>query len=228
MKIHLPLMLVLLLALVAPVRAAGPYLHGALDPIALLPPPTVLHSAEDRADRDNAFRVYSTRTPADVARSKAEHKVTPFAFAGVIGPWLKPGRFPRLEALFAEIEREQKPLLDAGKNRWQRPRPYLDDPVRFSEPGDPEPTFAYPSGHATRGALQALILAEIFPRQRDALIEEGRLIGWTRVEVGVHTPQDIYAGRVLGQALAQAFLRDPAFQRDLAEVKAEVAAGKSP
>jgi acid phosphatase (class A) len=208
---------------VSTVQAAGPYLHG-FDPIALLPPPPALHSTEDVADRDATFRIYSARTPDDVARGKAEHKVTLFAFAPAIGPNLKPGRYPQLEALIKEVDEEAKPVIDGGKSHWGRPRPNVDDPARFSDPGDPEKSPGYPSGHSTRGTLFALVLAEIFPGQREAILEKGRLIGWTRVEIGVHTPMDIYAGRVLGQALAQAFLRDPAFQQDLAAVKAEVAA----
>jgi acid phosphatase (class A) len=215
----------LCLALVAPLRAAGPYLHG-VDPLILLAPPTVLHTPEDVADRDSAFQVYRARIPEDVARAKAEHKVTPYAYAAAIGPFLKPGKFPKLDAMFKDLDLEAKKVSDAGKNHWKRLRPYVQDPTRFSEPGDPEDSFAYPSGHSTRGTAFALILAEIFPEQRDAILEKGRLIGWTRVEVGVHTPQDIYAGRVLGQAIAQALLRDPAFQQDLAAVKAEVAAGR--
>ena len=67
---------VLLTQAAAGVRAAGPDLHG-VDPLTLLPPPTALHSPEDAADRDSAVQVYSARTPADVARAKAEHTVTP-------------------------------------------------------------------------------------------------------------------------------------------------------
>jgi acid phosphatase (class A) len=215
----------LLVLACAGVQAASPYLHG-VDALTLLPPPTVLHTAEDTADRDSAFQVYRSRTPEDVTRAKAEHKVTPYAYAVAVGPFLKPGKFPRLDAMFQELELEVKPVIDAGKNHWKRLRPYVQDPARFSEPGDPENSFGYPSGHATRGTVFGLILAEIFPEQRDAILEKGRLIGWTRVEVGVHSPEDIYAGRVLGQAMAQALLRDPAFQRDLAAVKAEVAAGR--
>jgi len=219
----------LLVLATAGVRAAGPYLHG-VDPIALLPPPTALHTPEDSADRESAFRVYSARTPEDLARGKAEHKVSVFAFAPAVGPCFHAGKFPRLEALFQEVDAEAKPVIDAGKIHWNRLRPFVEDPVRFSEPGDLEDSAGYPSGHSTRGTLFGLLLAEIFPGQSSAILEKGRLIGWTRVELGVHTPQDIYAGRVLGQALAQAFLRDPAFQRDLAAVKAEVAAvsGESP
>ena len=213
----------LLVLAAAGVQAAGPYLHG-FDPITLLAPPTVPHGAEDQADRDSAFAIYSARTPADVARGKAEHTVTLFAYTPAVGPLLQPGKFPQLEALIKEINSEVKTVTDTAKNHWNRPRPFKADPARFSDPADPEPTPAYPSAHSTRGTLFALVLAEVFPARRDAILEKGRLIGWTRVEIGSHTPQDIYAGRVLGQALAQALFRDPAFQQDLAAVKAEVAA----
>jgi acid phosphatase (class A) len=214
---------------ISALQAAGPYLHG-FDAVALLPPPPAWHSTEDNVDRDTAFQVYSTRTPADIARGKSEHKATIYAFAGAIGPFLQPGKFPRLDALFLEVEAEVKPVIDAGKNHWKRPRPYIADPARFSDPGDREDSPGYPSGHSTRGTVFALMLAEIFPEQRAAILEKGRLIGWTRIELGVHTPLDIYSGRVLGQALARKLLADPAFQQDLAAVKAEVAAanGKSP
>ena len=68
------------------------------------------------------------------------------------------------------------------------------------------------------------MLAEVFPARRDAILAKGREYGWARVVGGVHTPLDIYTGRILAYELAQAFLHDPAFQEDLADVKAEVAA----
>jgi len=50
--------------------------------------------------------------------------------------------------------------------------------------------------------------------------------GWLRILGGVHYPTDMYAGRVLGQALARAFLASPAFQQDLAAVKAELSGAR--
>jgi acid phosphatase (class A) len=205
-------------------QADGPYLRG-FDVVGLLPPPPALHSPEDVADRDSAFVIYRARTPEEMAEAKAEHKVTLAAFAGAIGPAYAKGRFPKLEALIVEVEAETKAVADQGKDIWKRPRPNIDDPARFADPGDPEKTPSYPSAHATRGTVFALILAEVFPDRRAELVQKGREIGWVRVQAGVHTPLDIYAGRVLGQALAQAFLRDPAFRQDLAAAKAEVAAG---
>lgn len=223
LSLLVPLFVLALVA--APLRAAGPYLRE-FDAISLLPPPPALGSPEDAADRESTFRIYSARTPEEVATGKAEHKVTIFAFTPAIGPFFQRGKFPLTEALFKDIEAEIKAVVDSAKNTWKRPRPFVADPARFTDPGDPEKSPGYPSGHSTRGTAFALILAELFPGQRAALLEKGRAIGWVRVEIGVHTPLDIYAGRVLGQALAQAFLRDPAFQQDLAAAKAEIAAAK--
>ena len=82
------------------------------------------------------------------------------------------------------------------------------------------------SGHSTRGTLFALLLAELLPEKRDAILDKGRESGWLRVLGGVHYPTDVFAGRVLGQGLAREFLASPAFQHDFAEVKAELAAAK--
>ena len=84
--------------------------------------------------------------------------------------------------------------------------------------------YSYPSGHSTRGTLFALLLAELFPDRREAILAKGRDSGWLRVQGGVHYPTDIYAGRVLGQALARKFLSSPAFQRDFAAAQAELQA----
>jgi acid phosphatase (class A) len=207
----------------APLRAAGPYLHG-FDPLALLPPPPPLGAAEDVADRESTLRIYTARTAEEIALGKNEHTVTIFAFTPAIGPFFQPGKFPKTEALFKEVEAETKEIVNTAKNTWKRPRPFVADPTRFAEPGDPEKSPGYPSGHSTRGTAFALLLAEIFPEQREAILAKGRDIGWVRVEIGVHTPLDIYGGRVLGQALAREFLRSPAFQADLAAARAEVAA----
>jgi acid phosphatase (class A) len=88
--------------------------------------------------------------------------------------------------------------------------------------GKPERNASYPSGHATRGMAQALVLAELFPEKREAILEIGRKIGWDRVLIGKHFPTDVYAGRVLGQAIVREMMKSEAFQRDLAAAKAEV------
>lgn len=206
-------------------RAAGPYLHG-FDAATLVPPPPAPGSAEDKADQDSTFAVYSRRTVEDIARTKAQHDFDVFAFTPDIGPGFTAERCPKLAALFKSVIAEARPVIDVAKKQWHRPRPYVLDPQRFSDPADHEGSFSYPSGHSTRATLDAFLLVELFPRHRDAILAQARLIGWTRVEAGVHTPLDIHMGRVLGQALARKLLADPQFQADLAAARGEAAAAE--
>ena len=227
-----PFFLLLAFVIAGPLRAAPasapvPYLAASrTDILTLLAPPPTAGSAEDKADLEAAYAVASAATPEQVALAKDEVKLSPFHFAPAIGPWFQAGQFPQLEALFKEIETETKAVTSKGKKHWQRLRPYVVDPMRFPHAVEHEkPTdYSYPSGHSTRGTVYAQILAELFPDKRDALIAKGREVGWLRVQGGVHYPTDIYAGRVLGQALARDFLASPSFQTELAAVKAELAA----
>ena len=93
--------------------------------------------------------------------------------------------------------------------------------------GAPEKSFGYPSGHSTRGTVEALLLAELFPEHKEAILAIGRNIGWDRVLIGKHFPTDIYAGRVLGQAIVHELQSSPAFQHDFAEARAELQAAQA-
>ena len=141
-------------------------------------------------------------------------------FAPAIGPSFDLAKLPKTSALLQQVKKEIGKAIDDPKEHFKRLRPYqLDDQLSV---GQPEPSFSYPSGHSTRGTVYALVLAEIFPEQREAILAEGREIGWHRVVIAKHFPSDVYAGRVLGQAIVRSLLANPAFQHDLAEARAEV------
>jgi acid phosphatase (class A) len=218
---------------VAPLRAAETpraYLPaGAVDAKLLVPVPPARGSAEDKLDFDNTLAVHRAATPAEIARGDSENKLTIFHFAPAIGAWFVAGKFPRTESLFRQVETEAKGATDDAKNFFKRPRPYHVAPDLFLHSIEHEdPThYSYPSGHSTRGTVYALLLAELFPEKRDALLAVGRDCGWLRVQGGVHYPLDVFAGRVLGQALAREFLRSEAFQRDLATARAELASAEA-
>ncbi len=200
--------------------------QGQVDPLTLLPAPPTAGSAEDRVDLETTQRVYAAATPAEHAKGLDEVHLTIFHFAPAIGPWFQPGKFPKTEALFRHVEAEAKAIAKVGKNHWQRIRPYHVAPKEFPDAIEHEPRtdYSYPSGHSTRGTLFAAVLAELFPDKRDALVALGREAGWLRVEGGVHYPTDIYAGRVLGLAIARSLLQNAQFQQDLAAARAELAA----
>ena len=194
------------------------------DGIALLAPPPVAGSAEEAADLASARAVFNARTPAETARAAKDATISIFLFAPAIGPFFQPGKLPKTEALFKKVKKDIGVAIDIPKDHWMRHRPYqLDDHLSL---GEPEPSYGYPSGHSTRGTVQALLLAELFPEQKAPILEIGRNIGWDRVLIGKHFITDIYAGRVLGQAIVRELLASPAFQHDLAEAKAEVQAAQ--
>lgn len=229
MKTRLLVLTLSLLALgAAPLRAGeAKYLRaGQPDARVLLAPPAAAKSGEGRAELEATFAVHAAAAPELVARAADENKLTIFHFAPAIGAWFAPGKFPKTEALFKEVEAEAKAVTDDAKNYFKLPRPYHVAPERFPHAIEHEdPThYSYPSGHATRGTVFAAVLAELFPERREALLAKGRETGWLRVIGGVHYPSDVFAGRVLGQALAREFLHSEKFQADFAAARAEIAA----
>jgi len=212
------------LQLLSPLQGASQLKYlaaGSPDVVALLPPPPEAGSAEAAADLAMTRIASRARTPEQTAAAGAEVKLTIFRFSAAIGPWFAPGSFPKTEAFFAQVESDTRAVTNIGKDHFQHPRPYIIDPTIV--PLAPENSFSYPSGHATRGTVFALVLAELFPADREALLRIGREIGWDRVVAGDHSPSDIFAGQVLGQAIVREMLGNPRFLQDLTGAKAELA-----
>jgi len=127
--------------------------------VELLPAPPAQDSIGGRADLETVLQVQAGRTPEQIRRAKqvANQTVTSFA-RPVLGDWFHSREFPQTMAIFAEIEKERRLIVDDQvKRRWNRTRPYL-----FSSPvhpvvGRPDNT-SYPSGHASAAALWGTIL----------------------------------------------------------------------
>jgi acid phosphatase (class A) len=210
----------------AQLLAQAPYLTpGHPDGIALLAPPPPAGSAEEAADLASVRAVFQGRTAEELLRAKKDYSISLFLFAPAIGTNFQAGKFPLTEALYAKVKASIGPAIDAPKNYWKRKRPYVLDPKLAL--GDPEPSASYPSGHSARGTVYALLVAELFPDKKDAVLAIGRTIGWDRVLIGKHFPTDVQAGRVLGQAIYRELSKNAEFQHDLAEAKAEVATSMS-
>jgi acid phosphatase (class A) len=193
---------------------------GRPDGILLLAPPPVAGSPEEVADLACARAVFKGRTPDEEARAIKQSSLAFSLFAPAIGSEFDPTRLPRTDALLQQVKKEIGKVIDDAKNHWKRLRPYQMDPeLTF---GKPEASTSYPSGHSTRGTVYSLVLAEIFPADKTAILEIGRNIGWDRVLIGKHYPTDVYAGRVLGQAIVRELLANPSFRKDLELARAEV------
>jgi len=198
---------------------------GRPDAMALLAPPPLPDSPEQAADMAEVRAVCHAAPSNDVAIAFTEKKFDIFNFAPVIGPFFVPGKFPKTEAFFHHVQKDAETVTDNAKDFYKRPRPFVLDPSLAS--GKLEQSFSYPSGHSTESMVLALVLADLFPDRRDAIIAEARTIGWHRVEIARHYPTDIYAGRVFAQAIVQQMKKNDKFQKDFAKAKAELAAAQN-
>jgi acid phosphatase (class A) len=210
----------------APVQSTAlHYLTGKKpNAIELLAPPPLPDSPEQAADMAEVRAVYHAATSNEINAAYSEKKFSIFNFTPAIGDFFQSNSLPKTTAFFERVQTDAETVTDNAKDFYKRPRPYTTDPTLAN--GKLEKSFSYPSGHSTESMVLALVLTDLFPDKHDAIIAEARTIGWHRVEIARHYPTDIYAGRVLAQAIVKQLEKNDDFQKDLAEAKAEIAAAQ--
>lgn len=189
----------------------------------LNPPPT--DSSEQAADMDEVRVVYHAASSNDIAAAYAEKKFSVFNFTDAVGAYFQSNSLPKTAAFFEKVQKDAETVTDLGKDYFKRPRPYTTDPSLAN--GKLEKSFGYPSGHSTESMVLALVLVELLPNQHDAILARARLMGWHRVQIARHYPTDIYAGRVLAQAIVKSLKKSESFEKDFTEAKAEIEAVKA-
>ncbi len=214
----------LLFALAANSQTSFNFLaDGQISASELLPPPPTA-AAEKSAEMAAVHAVYNAASEADKNAAYAEKKFSVFNYTEVIGSYFVATNLPKTAAFFERVQKDAEAVTDAGKEFFHEPRPFTTDPSL--ENGELEKSFGYPSGHSTEATTLALVLAEILPEQRDAIMAHADLMGWHRVQIARHYPADIFAGRVLARAIVRELNQSETFKTELAEVKAELAAAK--
>ncbi len=197
------------------------YLTGKKpDAIALLAPPPLPGSPEQAADLEEVRAVYHAAASNDIALAYSQKKFSAFTFTPAIGAFFQSNNLPKTALFFDRVQTDAAAVTDNAKDFYKRPRPYVTDPSLAN--GKLEKSFSYPSGHSTESMVLALVLADLFPDQHDAIVAEARSIGWHRVQIARHYPTDIYAGRVLAQAIVKQMEKNDAFQQDLAAARTEI------
>lgn len=195
----------------------------AVDLRALVPAAPAPDSLEQRAELEVLYHLQLERTPAQVARARLVNTEDAFVFGSdVLGEWFTAANLPQTAAFLALVAEDLTPFNSAAKSLFQRRRPpFLDARIKpcveFADTG------AYPSGHAMRSAVWAALLGEIFPDQAAGFQRRADETRWCRLLAGVHSPSDVAAGRVIGEAVARELLKHPAVQQALATLRAEAA-----
>jgi acid phosphatase (class A) len=207
---------------------------GDLDSKALLGPPPAPDSPRGKADRATYEEL---RAMADTPRWKAATLDNDLwsggalrRYACAIGKAIDARSTPATLKLLQRVELDVRTVGTPAKDAYNRVRPLIGDdkPVCVKREDWMKTNASYPSGHAMTGWAWGLILAEAVPAKADGLLAAGREVGDSRFICGVHFVTDVEAGRTLGSAMVARLHAEPAFERELAAAKSELARAKAP
>ena len=217
-------MIPILVASVVVIRASPVhYLSDTNLAIFLLGPPPAENSHEQQIDMAEVRSAHTNTIEWTTNVAAAERRISAFTFAPLIGDFFETNRLPITAEFFRRVSQDTDKAVAAAKLYWNRPRPYMMDTNLFD--GEDE-IFegSYPSGHATLATVLALLLSDLFPEQREAIVSRADEIGWHRMLLAKHYPTDIYAGRLLGRRIVQELKRNRRFRQDFRQVRFEIQA----
>ncbi|MFG1422833.1 acid phosphatase [Roseixanthobacter liquoris] len=187
----------------------------------ILAPAPADDSPAAREDTKVVLDIQSRRTPELVALANADVDRTLSRFSEVLGTDLSKEKAPLANALVDKAWANARPIVDAAKAYWKRPRPNLaHSDITLAVPAETTPS--YPSGHAAYGTLTAIILANMVPEKATAIHLRGVGFGFSRLVGGIHYPSDVEASHIAGAVIAAQMMDNPQFNADLAKATAEV------
>jgi acid phosphatase (class A) len=213
----------------APAKLTGYLAPGAIDGALVIGPPPAADSPRGQADR----AIYlTTRGEEGSARWKQAIQDNDLWRGGAmarmscaLGAAVDAKAAPRTYRLLQRVELDVRTVGTPPKDHFNRTRPPIGDdrPICVKREDWLKTNASYPSGHAMTGFAWGLILSELAPRKAGELMEAGAAIGDSRVICGVHYQSDVEAGRQLGAAMVARLHAEPAFEKDLAAARAELA-----
>jgi acid phosphatase (class A) len=189
------------------------FLTGDEDVWKTFPAKPVLGSAVDQADLLITLSVQASRSEDQKNEALRDRKYSIKLVTDVIDADFE-AKYPDVFKVLANADIDSYFVNTMIKKANARLRPFVQHPtlvLPLFDVGD----FSYPSGHASGTQLQARILARLFPKEKDALLNRVRQIADSRVVAGVHYASDTEAGLALGDLLFREIEAQPRFQKDM-------------
>ena len=189
----------------------------------ILMTPAAPDSEITKAELAELHRLEANRSAAQTAQAKADDLLeNMFIFKSVLGEKFDPAKLPLTAAFANRVKNDEGVNATPAKTAFHRVRPYnLDktlNPVCKTKTKDD----SYPSGHATAGYLGALVLIEMVPEKRDAILARADEYAHNRLVCGVHYASDVRASKLVAYAVHAAMDTNPQFQKELAAATAEL------
>jgi len=196
-----------------------------LEILSLLPTPPANDSWKTLAELAELHRLQETRTPELIAHAQADDKEESiFLFADVLGPDFRRAALPHVALLSDHVKNEEGIVVNPAKNFFHRPRPYHLDPTihPVCKTTENRADFSYPSGHGATGYLEALVLVEMVPEKRDAILARADDYALSREICGAHYPSDEVASRLVAYAKIGFIMAAPQFKAEFEAARAEL------
>lgn len=192
----------------------------------IIPPPPAKGSPAEQADLDGVLAMQDHPTQQELDHAERTVSFSVFSFAEVLGPAFNAGSYPETAKFFKSLEATANDPKNFLKDTYRRTRPYKAFPGVVKALVTVEHGYSYPSGHSTRAWLFALLLGDLDPGHRNALLSAAMQVCNDRVIGGMHYPSDMMASRVLAEELHRILLNNPEFTRELERLKGTEWAGK--
>ena len=181
--------------------------------VAQFAPPPASASAQTRAELDELLTLQAQRTPAETAAARADRNKDVRQFYGALGlDAASEASLTPLRNLMQRIERDVSLYVRDAKHHFLRQRPYVVEARLHPCIGDVADNESYPSGHATYGYVVALVLAEMVPEHRAALLARADEFGHHRMTCGVHFASDVAAGRSGAEWLVRELAKEAGYR----------------
>jgi acid phosphatase (class A) len=189
----------------------------------ILMTPPAADSITTKAELAQLHHLESARTPAQVEQAKADDKLeTMFIFKDVLGEKFNPANLPVTAAFAARVKNDEGINANPAKIAFHRVRPYNLDKTLHPICNTKTKDDSYPSGHTTAGYLGALVLIEMVPEKRDAILARAAEYAHNRLVCGVHYPTDLEASRLVAYSTHAVMDANPQFQKELAAARTEL------
>lgn len=197
--------------------------------VSALPKPHAVGSKAWKNEVETIIQMQNYIWPTELVTARAEQQVRPEIITTVLGVEFTRTKFPQTHALLDRVGTDSHIITGKAKDFWHIPRPYtVDQRVKLQIEPLPPTNFAYPSGHTSISFVWAEVLSDLIPSAAPALRLQAQGIAARRLVAGVHTPDDIAGGKILGELIYTRLKTSPSYQTDLATARAELQAANYP
>jgi acid phosphatase (class A) len=183
-----------------------------------VPPPPAPGSAGDKQDFATLLSLQNSRTPEQCSLA-ASMPIPDFNSLYGSSGILTPSEMTAVQPFLDQVSQKVSAVAGVFKKQYSRPRPYNENKQVQPCADKPGGATAYPSGHATEGAVDACVLGQIFPDRADKLAAWGKEVGDLRVIAGVHHPTDVAAGQSLAASICSWLLEQGDFNAETAKLR---------